>query len=79
MALQNQTFTAFTPAMYGAFIDKIKLTTGVVIDGNSGTVEHETLQIQCLKKPLFIPASTITNGIAEEVEELRMVPVSTVA
>ena len=40
MALQNQTFTAFTPAMYGAFIDKIKLTTGVVIDGNSGTVEH---------------------------------------
>ena len=92
MALQNQTFTAFPPAMYGTFINKIKLTTGVVIDGNSGTVEHgsftftylydaanETLQIQCLKKPLFIPASTITNGIAEEVEELRMVPVSTVA
>jgi hypothetical protein len=38
---------------------------------------NETLQIQCLKKPLFIPASTITNGIAEEVEELRMVPVVT--
>jgi hypothetical protein len=28
------------------------------------------LTVQCLKKPLFIPASTIINGMAEEIAEL---------
>ena len=84
MSLQLQTFNAFTPAMFSAFAAKIKSDTGVEIEGNSGTVEHGSftfqysydptalvLNVQCLKKPLFIPAGTIVNGISEEVAALR--------
>jgi hypothetical protein len=83
MALQMQTFTGFTPPMMAAFAQKIAKDTGVQLKGNEGTVTHGSfeftysydptagvLQIQCLKKPLFIPASTIINGIAEEVADL---------
>jgi hypothetical protein len=86
MSLQAQTFGAFTPLMFAAFAAKIKTDTGVDIEGNSGTVEHgsftfkydynqsaQLLHIQCLKKPLFIPASTIINGIAEEVAALKAI------
>lgn len=87
MALQNQTFPAITEAIWQAFVAKVKHDTGVEITSNSGTATHGSfvftynydpttfvLQIQCLKKPLFIPASTIVNGIAEEIAELRTVP-----
>jgi hypothetical protein len=85
MSLQMQTFNAFTPSMFAAFAAKIKADIGIDLAGaTSGTVEHGSftfqytydptklvLNIQCLKKPLFIPASTIVNGIAEEVATLR--------
>jgi hypothetical protein len=84
MALQMQTFNTFTPTMFSAFAAKIKQDIGIDIEGNIGTVEHGSftfqytydpvaavLNIQCLKKPLFIPASTIVNGISEEVAALR--------
>lgn len=84
MALQMQAFGAFTSDMFAAFAAKIKADIGIDIEGNSGTVEHgsftfqysydpesRVLHIQCLKKPLFIPASTIVNGISEEVAALR--------
>ena len=84
MALQKQTFTSFTPAMFSAFSAKIKNDIGVEITGDAGTVTHGgfsmqysydsvagILNIQCLTKPLFIPASTIINGLAEEVAALR--------
>jgi hypothetical protein len=83
MSLQLQTFKGFTPTMFASFAAKTEKDTSTKIIGNSGTVVHgsftftynfnpttETLEIQCLKKPLFIPASTIINGIAEEVAEL---------
>ena len=84
MALQMQAFGGFTQDMFAAFADKIKQDVGVDLDGNSGTVEHgsfvfqydynpitQLLHIQCLKKPLFIPAATIISGINEEVAALR--------
>jgi hypothetical protein len=83
MALQILTFPTFTPAMWQAFITKIKGDTGVEITAASGTVTHgsfvfnytynstqQVLEVQCLKKPLFIPASTINNGLKEEIAEL---------
>lgn len=84
MALQMQAFGGFTQDMFKAFAAKIKQDIGVELDKNADTVEHgsftfqysydpesRVLHIQCLKKPLFIPASTIVNGIAEEVAALR--------
>lgn len=84
MALQKQTFTSFTPTMFSAFSAKVHADTGVEITGDAGTVTHGSfsfeysydsvagvLNIQCLTKPLFIPASTIINGLAEEVAALR--------
>jgi hypothetical protein len=69
--------------MYAAFAAKIKNDTGVVIDANEGDVVHgsftfhydydpveQVLQVQCMRKPLFIPAATIVNGMAEEVAEI---------
>lgn len=89
MALQLQAFAGITDAIWQAFKAKILHDTGVQITANTGTVTHgsfvftydynsmaELLQIQCLKKPLFIPASTITNGIAQEIAELRTAPVA---
>jgi len=86
MALQAQAFGAFTPVMFAAFAAKIKADTGVDIEGNAGIVEHgsftfkydyspatQLFHVQCLKKPLFIPASTIINGIAEEVAALKAI------
>lgn len=86
MALQMQTFSNFTPGMFTALIDKIKMDTGQDIDDTPDktvTVKHgsfvftfnynsttEVLKIQCLKKPLFIPATTIINGLTEEVAEV---------
>lgn len=84
MALQMQVFNDFTTDMFAAFAAKILADTGVTINGYTGTVSHgsftfqyaydfddQSLHIQCLKKPLFIPASTIINGIAEEVAALK--------
>ena len=84
MALQMQAFGGFTQDMFEAFAEKIKQDVGVDIQGNSCTVEHGSftfqysydsaallLHIQCLKKPFFIPASMIINGISEEVAALR--------
>jgi hypothetical protein len=85
MSLQAQAFGAFTPAMFAAFAAKIKADVGVDLAGaTAGTVTHGSftfqydynpelavLHIQCLKKPLFIPATTIINGIAEEVAALK--------
>jgi hypothetical protein len=84
MSLQAQSFGAFTPAMFEGFKAKIKADVGVELDKNADTVTHgsfvfqydynpetELLHIQCLKKPLFILASVIISGIAEEVAEIR--------
>jgi hypothetical protein len=86
MALQMQTFSNFTPNMFSALINKIKTDTGQDIPetlNKTVTVTHgsfvftfnynpttEVLVIQCLKKPLFIPAAMIVNGLAEEVAEV---------
>ena len=84
MALQMQTFHDFTPQMYEAFKTKILKDTGVEIkEGTEGTVTHgsfqftynynsttQVFQVQCLKKPLFIKASTIVEGLAEEIAQL---------
>lgn len=83
MALQILTFPGFTPAMWQAFINKIKLDTGTEINQASGTVVHgsftfnytynstiQVLEVQCLKKPLFIPAATIVSGLKEEIADL---------
>jgi hypothetical protein len=86
MALQMQTFTNVTEPMFDALIVKIKADTGQDIAATANetvTVTHgsfvftynynpatKTLQVQCLKKPLFIPASTIINGLAEEIAEI---------
>ena len=86
MALQMQTFTNVTEPMFDALIVKIKADTGQDIAATANetvTVVHglfvftynynpatKTLQVQCLKKPLFIPASTIINGLAEEIAEI---------
>lgn len=80
MALQMQKFTNFTPAMYAAFAAKIKADVGVTLSADAGTITHgsfeftynyvratQTFTIQCLKKPLFIPAAQIINGLAEEI------------
>ena len=84
MSLQLQTFPNFSAAMFAAFSAKIKADTGVVITSNVGTVVHGSftfmynfnpalnqLQVQCLKKPIFLPASTVTNGLSEEVLEIQ--------
>lgn len=84
MALQMQAFGGFTQEMFEKFATKIKQDVGVELDKNADTVTHgsfvfqydyhpdtQILHIQCLKKPLFIPASTIVNGIAEEVAALK--------
>jgi hypothetical protein len=84
MALQKQSFSAFTPALWEAFVEKVKGDTGVEITEGSGTVDHgafvfgyeynaaaQVLSVQCLKKPLFIPASTIINGLTEEIAQLK--------
>lgn len=83
MALQVQTFKDFTSAMMQAFAAKIYADTGAQLTGSNGTVVHgsftfawaynpqaQILSIQCLKKPLFIPAAQIINGLAEEVAEI---------
>lgn len=84
MALQLQVFPGITAALWEAFKAKIQHDTGTEITANVGTVTHgsfvftynynaeaELLQVQCLKKPLFIPASTIINGLAEEIASLK--------
>lgn len=84
MSLQLQTFNEFTPAMFAAFAAKIQKDTGVAVKGDNGTVVHgsftftynydantQVLLIQCLKKPIFINASTIINGLTEEILELK--------
>jgi hypothetical protein len=86
MALQVQTFINFTEPMFDALVAKIKADTGQDVAATANElvkVTHgsfvftyhydpvtKTLQIQCLKKPLFIPAVTIINGLAEEVAEI---------
>jgi hypothetical protein len=86
MALQMQTFSNFTPAMFTALINKINTDTGQNIAetlNETVTVTHGSfvftfnynpttavLMIQCLKKPLFISATMIVNGLAEEVVEV---------
>lgn len=86
MALQMQTFTNVTEPMFDALVAKIKADTGQDVTATANeivTVTHgsfvftynynpatKTLQVQCLKKPLFIPASTIINGLAEEIAEI---------
>jgi hypothetical protein len=86
MALQVQTFTNITETMFDALVAKIKVDTGQNVAATANetvTVVHgsfvftynynpatKTLQVQCLKKPLFIPASTIINGLAEEIAEI---------
>ena len=86
MALQMQTFTNVTEPMFDALVAKIKADTGQDVAATVNetvTVIHgsfvftynynpttKTLLVQCLKKPLFIPASTIINGLAEEVAEI---------
>ena len=84
MALQVQTFPNFTPALYAAFCAKVKADTGVELTKPSGTVTHgsfvftyaydqvaQVFTMQCQKKPIFLPASTIIKGIVEEIAELR--------
>jgi hypothetical protein len=86
MSLQMQTFTNVTEPMFDALVAKIKADTGQEVAATANetvTVVHgsfvftynynpatKTLQVQCLKKPLFIPASTIINGLAEEIAEI---------
>ena len=86
MALQMQTFTNVTEPMFDALVAKIKADTGQevaatvnetvkVTHGSFVFTYHydpttKILQVQCLKKPLFIPASTIINGLAEEIAEI---------
>ena len=86
MALQMQTFTNVSEPMFDALVAKIKADTGQDVTATANetvTVVHgsfvftyaydpatKTLQVQCLKKPLFIPASTIINGLAEEIAEI---------
>lgn len=85
MALQMQTFSDFTPSMFEAFKQKLQHDMGIEIgDAPEGTVTHgsftfqysynadcQILKVQCLKKPIFIPASVIINGLVEEVQELK--------
>jgi hypothetical protein len=83
MALQVQTFQNFPVGKWLAFKQKIKADTGEEITTVSGTVKHGSfefmyvynsvafvLTIQCLKKPIFINAHTILQGIAEEIADL---------
>ena len=83
MALQVQTFRNVQPGKWAAFKAKIKADTGTEIENASGTVTHgsfefmyvyneqaQVLTIQCLKKPLFISAHTILQGLAEEIADL---------
>jgi hypothetical protein len=92
MSLQLQTFPNFSAAMFAAFSAKIKADTGAVITSNVGTIVHGSftftynfnpslnqLQVQCLKKPIFLPASTVTNGLAEEVLEIQQQVLEAVA
>jgi hypothetical protein len=80
MALQLQRFPGFSPEAFAEFKAKVNTDTGVEITSNVGTVTHgsfvftynydpnaEVLLVQCQKKPLFIPAATIINGLNEEV------------
>ena len=89
MALQVQTFPNFTPALYAAFCAKVKADTGVELTKPSGTVTHgsfvftyaydqvaQVFTMQCQKKPIFIPASTIINGLAEEIAEITATTVT---
>ena len=86
MSLQIQKFENVSPAVVAALQDKIKNTAGTestTADNGYVTVVHgsftftyiyntdtKELIVQCLKKPLFIPAATILNGLAEEITEL---------
>lgn len=83
MSLQMQTFSSFTLKMWAALVEKIKADTGVETTEYEGTVVHgsftftyaydpesQVLVLQCQKKPFFLPASTVVNGLAEEVHEL---------
>jgi hypothetical protein len=92
MALQEQVFASFTPGLWQAFVNKIKADTGVVISTNTGTVKHgsfeftydynpdtQMLVVQCTKKPLFIPANVILNGLSQEIAELKTVEAPQVA
>ena len=92
MSLQVQVFNEFTPAMFAAFAKKTETDTGTKITENKGTVVHGSftfiydydptnncLTVQCLKKPLFIPASTIINGLTEEVLDLKQQVLNNIA
>lgn len=46
MSLQKQNFVGFSPAMFEQFALKIKTDTGVVIEGDSGTVQHGSFVFQ---------------------------------
>lgn len=83
MALQKQSFGAFTPVMFQAFVSKVKVDTGVTISADSGVVTHggfqfsysynpaeQMLVLQCLKKPLFLSSTTVLNGLSEEVANI---------
>ena len=85
MALQVQSFTGITPDKFLSLVAKVGKDTGVAISGDSGTAKSDdekwefswdynstegTLAIQCLKKPFYIPASSVITAITHEVAEL---------
>lgn len=49
----------------------VTITHGPLVFQYMYNTETEVLLVQVLKKPLFIKASRVTEGIAEEVAELR--------
>jgi hypothetical protein len=84
MALQTQAFGSFTPSMFATFVAKIEKDTGVKITTDKGHVVHgsfefdydynradQLLHTQCTKKPMFLPAHVVLNGMSEEIAELR--------
>ena len=85
MALQQQVFTGITPDKFISLVAKVGKDTGVAISGNSGEAKSDdekwefswnyvpeigNLTIQCLKKPFYIPASSVITAITHEVAEL---------
>jgi hypothetical protein len=81
MALPSQTFTNIIPERFEALAAKVQRAIGVTVSGNIGTATQkgytltwtydqvaETLTIQCLKKPLIVPAEAVQGKIRSLME-----------
>lgn len=85
MALPVQSFQGITPARFAALAATVLEKVGVAVSGNSGTASYkdytltwtydpatETLTLQCLKKPLDVPAWIVQNKIRSLVSETNV-------